>query len=80
MLSSSSLRHGFVKFRPLVMHTIRCVSLDSTGSDNTVISRCTKKINDSLFPTKIEVTASNDDPNGSHVCYFSISLHFTDKK
>jgi hypothetical protein len=44
-------------------------------SGNTVVSRCTKKINESLNPTECTVTSTDSDPNGSHVRAFI--LYFT---
>ena len=43
----------------------------STGSGDTVVDRCTQKITDSLKPSQLIVTSSNDDPNGSHVSIIS---------
>ncbi len=34
---------------------------------DTVVARCTKRINDLLSPLKVAVSSTNDDPNGSHV-------------
>jgi hypothetical protein len=53
-------------------HLNKLVRLLSTSMDdamigNTVVSRCTKKIVDSLQPTECVVTSTDDDPNGSHV-------------
>ena len=65
-------------FRPSpVMHSIIArnnyqTKLDATEGDQslsseTVVSRCTKKIVDSLNPMECTVTSTDDDPNGSHV-------------
>lgn len=40
---------------------------DQSLSSDTVVSRCTKKIVDSLNPMECTVTSTDDDPNGSHV-------------
>ncbi len=39
----------------------------ASSGESTVISRCTKNINDLLNPVRVKVTSTNDDPNGSHV-------------
>jgi hypothetical protein len=46
-------------------------------SGNTVVSRCTKKINESLNPTECTVTSTDSDPNGSHVRAFTLNLNCT---
>ena len=51
----------------------------SSNQDDTVISRCTSKIQAALNPTMIKVTASNDDPNGSHIQIVCISNEFEGK-
>ena len=53
--------------------------LFSAASDNTVVGRCTQKITDALNPTKIVVTATNDDPNGDHIQILCISNEFEGK-
>jgi len=53
--------------------------LFSAASDNTVVGRCTQKITDALKPTKIVVTATNDDPNGDHIQILCISNEFEGK-
>ena len=51
--------------------------LFSTSSeDDTVVTRCTNKINALLNPVKLLVTSSNDDPNGSHVSLTNSSKTF----
>jgi hypothetical protein len=37
------------------------------SEEDTVVSRCEQKISQLLKPSKIKVTSTNDDPNGSHV-------------
>lgn len=44
---------------------------ESSGEVETLVARCTRKISESISPTQIKVTSSNDDPNGSHVSYHS---------
>lgn len=40
---------------------------DNSNEIETLVARCTRKISESVSPTQIKVTSSNDDPNGSHV-------------
>lgn len=47
----------------------------SSMSGNTVVSRCTKKINESLNPTECTVTSTDSDPNGSHVRALVLNFH-----
>eukprot|EP01038_Epipyxis_sp_PR26KG_P009626 gene9626-12962_t len=49
------------------------------NSEDTVVKRCTTKIKDLLNPVKIEVTSSNDDPNGSHIQIVCVSDAFIGK-
>lgn len=51
----------------------------SNDNQDTVVSRCTSKIQAALNPTMIKVTASNDDPNGSHIQIVCISNEFEGK-
>lgn len=37
------------------------------SEEDSVVARCTSKIQEMLKPVKLSVTSSNDDPNGSHV-------------
>ena len=46
---------------------------------STVVSRCTKLITESLNPVECVVTASDDDPNGSHIQIVCISDIFDGK-
>lgn len=38
-----------------------------SGSDENVLQICVRKIKFALNPDDLQVTSSNDDPNGSHV-------------
>jgi hypothetical protein len=51
-----------------------CEQGGDSMSGSTVVSRCIKKISDSLQPTECEVTSTDDDPNGSHVSNCTIIL------
>jgi len=44
----------------------------SSSEVETLVARCTRKISESVSPTQIKVTSSNDDPNGSHVSYYIV--------
>jgi BolA protein len=48
-------------------------------NQDTVVGRCTTKIQAALNPTMIQVTASNDDPNGSHIQIVCVSKEFEGK-
>lgn len=48
-------------------------------SEENIISVCRQKIKDLLKPVKLEVSSSNDDPNGSHIQVLCISDEFTGK-
>ena len=50
-----------------------------SSAEDTVVARCTQKITDALKPTIIKVTASNDDPNGSHIQILCVSNEFQGK-
>ena len=50
-----------------------------SSAEDTVVARCTQKITDALKPTMIKVTASNDDPNGSHIQILCVSNEFQGK-
>ena len=83
IITTTSFEGRFVQlhsmaFRPSpVIHSIIArnnyqTELDATEGDQslsseTVVSRCTKKIVDSLNPVECTVTSTDDDPNGSHV-------------
>lgn len=45
-------------------------------NDDTVVSRCTKKIMDMLETDKCIVRSSSDDPNGAHITIECISEKF----
>eukprot|EP01031_Cornospumella_fuschlensis_P029211 gene29212-35262_t len=47
---------------------LRCMSNNAYPPD-TVVTRCKEKIEKLLKVTKVEVSATNDDPNGSHVSF-----------
>ena len=51
------------------------LSTEADGED-TVVSRCTKKIRDNLNPLKLVVQAAHDDPNGSHIAVEVVSKAF----
>ena len=46
------------------------------GGEDTVVSRCTQKIQDALNPVKLVVQAAHDDPNGSHIAVEVVSKEF----
>ena len=52
----------------------------SGGSPDTVVSRCTAKIQAALNPTKCRVTSTNDDPNGSHIQVEVVAEAFAGKR
>jgi hypothetical protein len=52
----------------------------TSGSEDTVVATCTKKISDLLKPMRIKVTSSNDDPNGSHVSLRANFIHIGVKR
>ncbi len=54
----------------------------SSGADgeDTVVSRCTQKIQDALSPSKLVVQAAHDDPNGSHISVEVVSTMFEGKR
>jgi hypothetical protein len=52
----------------------------ASGSEDTVVATCTKKISDLLKPMRIKVTSSNDDPNGSHVSLRANFFHISVKR
>jgi len=52
--------------------------LFASGED-TVVSRCTKKITDALRPLHLKVSAAHDDPNGSHIAIECVSAMFEGK-
>jgi len=54
-------------------------TISTDDNQDTVVSRCTSKIKAALNPTMIKVTASNDDPNGSHIQIVCISNEFEGK-
>jgi hypothetical protein len=86
ILSSSTrlVSHQFLKVVKPVIFTRNHVILRATlttnnknvgfSEDDTVVSRCEHKISQLLKPSKIKVTSTNDDPNGSHVRFFSVFL------
>ncbi|RYY85341.1 hypothetical protein EON63_07570 [archaeon] len=51
---------------PHYIPQLRCLSSTAYPPD-TVVARCKEKIERSINVTRAEVTATNDDPNGSHV-------------
>lgn len=55
------------------------MSSEADGED-TVVSRCTRKIQDALQPENLSVTAMHDDPNGSHISINIVSSKFEGKK
>ena len=67
--------------RGLVVHRAlgrNCFRLFATAED-TVVSRCTKKITDALRPLHLKVSAAHDDPNGSHIAIECVSAEFVGK-
>ena len=52
----------------------------SAGGEDTVVSRCTQKIQDALNPSKLVVTGMHDDPNGSHIAVDIVSAEFEGKR
>lgn len=50
------------------------------GGEDTVVARCTRKIEDALQPERLSVTAMHDDPNGSHISINIVSSKFEGKK
>ena len=50
------------------------------GSPDTVVGRCTAKIQAALNPTKCRVTSTNDDPNGCHIQVEGVSEAFAGKR
>lgn len=54
--------------------------LCSAGPGDTVVSRCTAKIQAALSPVKCVVTSTNDDPNGSHIQVEVVSEMFAGKR
>jgi hypothetical protein len=82
-LSTRLVSHQFLKVvKPVIFtrnHVILRATLTTTNNknlglseDDTVVSRCEHKISQLLKPSKIKVTSTNDDPNGSHVRFFSV--------
>jgi stress-induced morphogen len=56
--------------------TSRLFLSTEAGGEDTVVSRCTKKIQDALNPVKLVVQAAHDDPNGSHIAVEVVSTEF----
>lgn len=48
--------------------SIRCVA-------DSVVTRCEAKLQKSLNPIQLKVRSSNEDPNGSHVCFFLLKYY-----
>lgn len=66
--SRLTLLRGLARLPGLAPRVVTARSFSSgAGAADTVVATCTKKIRDLLNPVKLEVTSSNDDPNGSHV-------------
>ena len=55
--------NSFLVSRKLISKQI----FSNMSTADTVVSRCTTKIQQFLQPLSIKVTSTNDDPNGSHV-------------
>jgi acid stress-induced BolA-like protein IbaG/YrbA len=49
------------------------------GEEDTTVARCKAKITDLLKPVELEVTSTNDDPNGSHIQVLCVSDEFEGK-
>ena len=52
------------------------LSTEAEDGEDTVVSRCTKKIQKFLSPVKLVVQAAHDDPNGSHIAVEVVSKAF----
>ena len=50
--------------------------LFSSMGEDTVVARCTEQIKAMLKPVKLQVTSSNDDPNGAHINVECVSTEF----
>jgi hypothetical protein len=60
--AASANRQSLLPLSPL------CIRRAFAGvANDTVVARCTHKIQSSLNPTFLKVLSSNDDPNGNHV-------------
>lgn len=57
----------------------RWMSAGAAGED-TVVARCTQKIQEALNPSKLIVQAAHDDPNGSHISVEVVSELFEGKR
>jgi stress-induced morphogen len=65
--------------KPALLRMPRLFASSDSMAD-TVVGRCTSKITSALNPSKISVTSTNDDPNGSHIQVSVVSTAFEGKR
>ena len=78
LVAGSKYQAGTMGFDSSMMKS--WLSSGGVNSEDTVVSRCTQKIQDALNPTKLVVQAAHDDPNGSHISVEVVSSMFEGKR
>ncbi len=78
--SAPKVIRGIFGSNPTSSAAVSALFMSSTAGEDTVVARCTQKIQDALEPSKLIVTGMHDDPNGSHIAVEIVSNQFEGKR